>query len=304
MSADTLTMKAVLPDVDLKCPPMPQTLLEAIDLSSCADGPDLEATIAMVQKDPIVVARLLRIVNSAFHAQRGQIATVRRAVVILGASTVIGMVMSMCLAELRAALDGFTAVPFMNFIRHSIATSFIGQRLVQRDPGEQPETRAEDGSEVFTAALLHDIGKLVLLYNYPQRGALVYSATDEKINRLEAEQMRLGLNHVDAGVFLTQKLNLPLSITNAIRFHHDAHAAEEATRDQRQVVGLVAAANLVANASGFAFDDPMDAEQCWMDPLWDSLLRTGVLGYASISSIRDEVTLAMGDLSVYVDAVT
>lgn len=65
-------------------------------------GPELRQVLGLVQHDPGVVARLLRVVNSACYGQRSSVTSVWRAVVVLGTVSVTGIVMGMAMQDVQA----------------------------------------------------------------------------------------------------------------------------------------------------------------------------------------------------------
>jgi len=116
-----------LSDLELECPPLPQTLLAAIQLMEQPEPPEPEAVEAMLHVDPAAVARVLRVVNSAYYGVRGQIGDVHHAIVILGPANVLGLIMGMGMLSLKRAFDARTAFPFLTLVRHSVATAYLAR---------------------------------------------------------------------------------------------------------------------------------------------------------------------------------
>lgn len=293
-------------ELDLSCPTLPRTLLEAMELAQNPDGPDLDKVTELVHHDPAVAARVLRVVNSAYYGRRGQIESARRAVVVLGPSSILGITMSMSMMEMRASLDAKTAGPFLNLVRHSIATSYLARHLILADPTESEDHRfsKELTSEVFTAAIMHDFGKVILLYNFPDEAVSFYEAplaSDQDI--LLAETERFGFNHVDTGINLSRRLNLPNSLLDVIALHHDLHGIEKEEKGVQKKVLSVVAGNLVANALGYTVNHILSWEQCCAHPLWEHIIGTGLFGYTSPAEMQNAAYEAREDLAAYVDAV-
>ena len=89
------TTKATLGGLELRCPPLPQTLLDATKLIDEPEQLEVGPVTEMVQRDPSVVAKLLHIVNSAYYGLRRTINSVERTVVMLGPVAVTGIVVGM-----------------------------------------------------------------------------------------------------------------------------------------------------------------------------------------------------------------
>lgn len=292
-------------ELDLRCPPMPQTLLEAMELSQSADGPELEQVVDMVQHDPMVVTRLLRIANSAYHGQRGHIESVQRAVIVLGPVSVLGIIMSMSLVEVRASLDATTAAPFLNLVRHSIATAFLSQRLLLRaDLSDDEYPSSENLGEVFTAGILHDFGKLILLYNFAEKAAPFYDKTHYSAAALrQQEQDLFGYDHVDTGIYLAQRLNFPERLTKIIGCHHGYEDINDHDPTTRRMIYAVAAGNKASNALGYSFNNPRGWDACTSDPLWAQLAEEQAFGFRSPQEHVALIVDAKVELEGYVDAI-
>lgn len=227
---------------DFRIPPMPQTLLKATEVMQAAGTPDPDVVIRLVENDPSVVARVLRITNSAYYGQRAEISSIRRAVVIIGPGAVVGLVMSMGIAEMQNAFDDTTMAPFLDIVRHSVATGFIAQEMTRGELSGDDESP----SEAFTAGLLHDIGKLVLLYNHPKTAAELYSAILPHEILLEEEERIFETTHVRVGAAVAETLRLPESLKEVIGFHHSSNGFASDS-----LVHRIKLANLIAHVLGY-----------------------------------------------------
>jgi putative nucleotidyltransferase with HDIG domain len=220
--------------LEFKIPPMPHTLLRAVELMN-ADG-DVNAVVALVESDPAVAARVLRISNSAFAGQRAEIVTIRRAVIVLGPSAVLGLVMSMGMMEMRGAFDDQTATPFLEVVRHSIMTAVVA-RMMAADAGQSGDEQAF----AFAAGLLHDLGKLVLLYTSPTQAAPVYRKGLFAGAAIDEEERALDTNHLRMGAAAANRLKLPDEMHEVMLSH--AMQGEK----ELPIVALVRNANSIAH---------------------------------------------------------
>src|SRR5690606_24720807 len=124
--------------LELRCPPLPQTLLEAMQLIERPEKLEVGPVTEMVERDPIVIARLLHIVNSAYYGLRHSVSSAERAVVMLGPVAVAGIVVGMNMLKLRTTLQGPAAETFRRLTRHSVATAFLTRHILEGPPRERP----------------------------------------------------------------------------------------------------------------------------------------------------------------------
>jgi len=300
---------SALGSLDLQCPPLPQTMLEAMDLMQQQDGPQIDQVVKMVEHDPGVVARLLRVVNSAYYGQGGEIKNVSRAVLILGTVSVTGIVMSLGLNEVRNSLDERTTLPFLNLARHSLASAFIARHLVLHNSEKSTHTALKDHlGDVYTAALLHDFGKLILLYNHPGIASRIYGQKENDLTAdhdlLKRERTWFGYDHVETGVYLTRRLRFPESLTTAIALHHRDGHLDKIAPEISQMIYVVKAANLAAHALGFSDVQKPDWEACSIDPLWSRMIDERVILYDDVESVLENLKEQVAEIEYYVETIS
>lgn len=237
---------------------------------------NVRAVTATVERDPLVVARLLQRVNSAYYGLSRTIDSVERAVVLLGPVAVVGMVVGMSMLRLRSVLSGPAGKCFVRLIEHSMATAYLARALAEHAPSASTASRTRSGAG-FTAGLMHDFGKIILVYSFPDEAVAFYEdetlgahlATDDP---REAERLLFGADHTEAGEYAAHKLRFPEPITRTIRFHHTPESLSTGDETDR-VVRAVAAANLSAQAMGFALGAETDWDALAEHPVWDAVLR-------------------------------
>jgi putative nucleotidyltransferase with HDIG domain len=114
----------------------------------------------------------------------------------------------------------------------------------------EPQLRAAGDSQLHLAALLHDVGKIVLSTIAPDEYRDILVTAWQENGRLEdLERERLGVDHREAGVLFARHSGLPEIVVQAIA-HHDRPEAATAHRFE---VALVALANYVSKAHGLGF---------------------------------------------------
>ncbi|CAM3308350.1 HDOD domain-containing protein [Rhodothermus bifroesti] len=266
------TARPTLSRLELRCPPLPQTLTEAVGLLNQPDQLEVRAVTRLVERDPVVVARLLQIVNSAYYGLRRTVSSVERAVVLLGPVSVAGIIIGMQMLRLRAALPSQTLACFHRLSQHSLATAFLARHLL----GLMHPRASNQLSIGFTAGLLHDFGKIILVYNFPDEAVAFYdqqrlTQTVQARDEQELERLLFGFDHTEAGEYVAHKLNFPDVLIDTIRFHH----APDQTPPSREAYWLtpaIAVADRIARTMGYAFTHPLHPDEALNHPAWALLL--------------------------------
>ena len=194
-------------------PGMPAT---AARLMSLLQNPDAsEAQIEDVLKyDPGLTANILKLTNSAYFGLPSRVSSVRQAIMLLGWKRLLQLVMTMCMSALmKKPLPGY-GLARGELWRHSVAVSVAADVLVK-------SLSISDADEVFTAALLHDIGKLVLSEYVQEDMGNIEQLVGKGISFEVAEFLVLGTNHAHVGARILQNWSLPKELVNAVSWHHD-----------------------------------------------------------------------------------
>jgi len=302
---------STLSHLELRSPPLPHTLVEAMDLINNPDQLEMDPVTTMVERDPIVVARLLQIVNSAYYGLQRSIDSVDRAVVMLGPVAVTGIVMGMNMLKLRNALEGPAARSFVKLIRHCIATAFLTRHIAEGPPRAYPDHTRQQARRIgasFTVGLLHDFGKIILVYNFPREAVELYerqTVADQvtSTDLRELEQLLFGFDHTEAGEYVARKLDFPDALTDVIRYHHDLDRTSENCETDR-LIRATAAANTASKALGFAFTNSIRWETCTSDPIWDKILTPEFPQYQSAEMLFDDLRAQHDQLHEYVQNLT
>lgn len=194
-----------------------------------------------IEKDQALSARALRVANSPFYGVRQPIATIHDAIVVLGFRAVSSLVTT-------AALTNFFKMPELAwfdqsvFWHHSLGTAVCGRQLAKRT-GLDPEIG-------FTAGLLHDIGRLMLVVCCPRQYQAATNWRNEHACFLvDAEKEVMGVTHAEAGAALAKHWNFAESIRDAVAFHHAPPESAAAT-----MADLTHVADILAHALDMARD--------------------------------------------------
>lgn len=210
-----------------------------VRISQLVENPDSStADIAKaVSQDPSFTVRLLRVANSSFYGLSSTVDTVPKAVAIIGTSQIRSLALATSVAS---SFDGLpnTLVSMEHFWRHSLYCALAARILAKKAGRCDPDA-------VFTAALLHDIGALVIFNRLPELAKdallLVLDSADELPVYL-AERRTMGCDHAQVGGELARQWQLPPLLEECIEYHHNLRADLRFSRE----VALVHIANSCA----------------------------------------------------------
>ena len=196
-------------------PPLPQTTTQIITIIG---DPFFQVSdlIKVIALDPTLTANLLRVANSAAYSTARPAASVGDAIVRLGTGTIMAMALSVS-AKPQPGVDlspfGLTTEEFW---QHCVASVAAAEELNSR-------RLATFGAGFSTAALLHDIGKLILAQHMtPERleRMVDFRASHPGQRVIDAERAVLGVDHARAGALVAKIWNLPEDVVGAIGHHH------------------------------------------------------------------------------------
>jgi putative nucleotidyltransferase with HDIG domain len=186
-------------------PSMPVLLMEA--LQQINGKQNLTILVDKVSQDPSMVVQILRIANSPFYGMSREIGSLREAIVLLGFNRIRDMLVSVCFSKmLPARHKDFNCRQFWH---HSMTVAECARQLADLS-GHNPDF-------VFTAGLLHDIGRLVIAVLFPDEFNRIINEPDSPL--IETERRILGFDHMEIGGKAAQHWNLPMAIQTAIEQH-------------------------------------------------------------------------------------
>src|ERR1035437_7329927 len=208
-------MNTIAPDQVLgKIHNLPSLPMVVLELLATMDQEDVHVDnlTEKIAQDQALTAKTLRLANSSFFGMAHQIATIQEAIALVGFRTVRSLATT---AALMASFAGstnslFNATPFW---RHSIATA-ICAREVAAHLSVNPEY-------AYTAGLLHDIGRLVLVTHFaaPYDATMAHRSLHD-CRLLDAERAVLGVDHAAVGHMLTRHWKFPEAMQQAVACHH------------------------------------------------------------------------------------
>src|SRR3954469_5668809 len=147
--------------------------------------------VAAVESDVALVIAVLRIANAAPSQKKGKITSIPKAIELLRPSGVEALASRTAVFDFFERIPGWDAQP-ERFRLHAVATQRAAERLAK-------ETEFAERDEVLVSALLHDIGKLVLVHAYPGYPGQIHGDARTPEERLHRERRELGVDHALVG---------------------------------------------------------------------------------------------------------
>lgn len=195
----------------------------------------------IVEQDVAMCAKCLQLVNSAFFGLARRITTMQEAISYLGTNTLRSLVFSAEAFRTFKPQGRVTAQSLAALEQHAFLSASIATRLLKD---------RHQAQEAFMAAMLHDIGKLVLAIGAPgQFEDILATAAERKLPLYEQERETLGVSHAEVGAYLLALWGVPYPIVEAVAYHHQPGRVAQGTFG---VLGAVYVANALAHEPGIA----------------------------------------------------
>jgi len=206
--------------------PLPQTACKLAALVA-DETSTIDAIVSVIEFDAVLTAEVLRYANSVMSASSRRIDTLKAAVIRLGAARILERIIAGHFQEeMQRSVDAYGLLR-NELWRHSVASAVAAESL-------GAFTGMPIAGIAFTAALLHDIGKLLIgrIIGKDDLRQLLKSADSNDTKTFESvEQTIIGFSHAQIGAQLCGSWNLPDRITIAVRDHHRSATTDEPVTD-------------------------------------------------------------------------
>lgn len=213
-SAKAERIRKLVVEMD-KLPSVPSIYAEMVEKLKREDV-SIDEIGSVIEKDPSITAKLLKLVNSAFFGLCRQVACPSEAAAYLGIDTMKALVLGVNAFESLEAtkVRGFSIEQVW---RHSLEVGGVARRIVERE--NTPRIFLD---ESFVAGMLHDLGKVVLAVNSAAEYEQVIARAEQEGSPLHmVEEEMFGANHADVAGYVLNLWGLPSRVVDAITHHHD-----------------------------------------------------------------------------------
>jgi HD-like signal output (HDOD) protein len=199
----------------------------------------------VIKKDPALSAKVLKVVNSAFYGLPGQVASVDRAIVLLGLSAVKNIAIAASISRMFKGVKPADAFDPRELWRHSLAVGVAAKKIASA----AGDIAGHD--EMFLAGLIHDLGLLMERQAFPDKlNEVVKRRTAGESTFLELERTIVGATHQEFGDALTTKWKFPRHLRAAVGFHHNP---ENLAPELQRVGMIMQCADILCCQENFGF---------------------------------------------------
>ncbi len=203
-------------------PSLPEVVTKVTELVQNPNSSALELS-TIISQDSGLTSRVLRLVNSAYYGFPKQISSIQHAIMILGFTTIKGLVLSSSIFKMFSPKNNLVnAFDYKNFWKHSLMTAIASKNIYKK-------LFYEDDENIFSAAILHDIGKLILdQYDHSNYANVLAEAQNQIYSNqlLKAEQKYCEVTHPFIGHIVSEGWNLPPVLSDVIKYHHEPLKSE------------------------------------------------------------------------------
>lgn len=215
-------------------PPAVAEILQAMSASDVT----IARIATLIASDPAMTAKILHVANSPFYGLRRDVTDIPSALRMLGLDEVGHLVLTCQMKSRLLALDDAQRALLDRLWKHSLAVAVLARLIAQQG------RLATDGKE-YTAGLLHDMGKLVLVQYFPElyRSVETLVGTGE-MDDVAAERRLILIDHMEIGRQLGEKWRLPKEYLDAMQHHH----LPAASQNNAVLCAVVRGADVLAEA--------------------------------------------------------
>jgi HD-like signal output (HDOD) protein len=241
MNADTNLLR--IKNYISKIPALPVTVTKILEICNNPNTSPVDLN-RVISVDPVLMGRVLKLINSAYYGLSNQVTSLSRAIIMLGINTVKNLALSTAVMGSLGPTGG--ALNMQGFWRHSLCVGVTSKLIAKarRIPTKELE-------EYFIAGLLHDMGKIPLNNTLTEMYIQAMGQSDrEQIPLYLAEKQILGYEHSEIGVLIGELWKLGGGILDTIQYHHQL---DNYTGKYIEILHTVVVANYYANVNEIGF---------------------------------------------------
>ena len=222
-----------------KMPAFPKSVQRILELTRDVNSTPKDL-VEVIDKDPVVTVKILKVVNSAYYSLPKQITSIGHAVVYLGFNTIKNLALSIAAIGMLPK-DNASGFDVQQYLLHSLSTAGLAKKLALKVDDADP-------MDCFIGGLLHDFGKVVFAQFMPQEFKAALQESQAKQTPLQQSlQQHIGTDHFVVGAMLAEKWRFAPALIETI-----AHQNLSNLKDT-DMIACVFGANQIAKKLQFGF---------------------------------------------------
>ncbi len=188
----------------------------ASQILTVSEDPDrsMNDIAEIIVYDPSITSTLIKRCNSAYYSLPRQVESVQEAITYIGLDEVVSLVLiDQCSGNFVKKQDGYGLYEG-ELWKHSVFSAIVAKKLAKIK-------KAENINLIFTAAMIKDIGKIILDRFVSDRYKKInYLINEKKYSFMEAEKKIIGVNHAELGALIAKMWNFSSKMIFIIGNHH------------------------------------------------------------------------------------
>lgn len=256
--------------MDTKTLPTLPSVINKLNTLSENEKSSVQEMAKIVSSDQVLSARILRLANSPSYGFY-RVSTISNAMILLGVNVVKSLALSSSIFEIMEKNS-------IGLWEHSLGVG-VAANLISR------KLSLPECEEIATAALLHDIGKIIIGLKCSEAEKMIKQTVREQdVYCREAEQQVLDTDHAEIGAWLSKSWFLPDKLSEPIAFHHDVALSQ----NHRIKTSVVHIADIIVKASGFG-NSGDDYVPLMQEIAWDTLKLNDQLLAEIVEEVEDKL---------------
>ncbi len=283
---DKERLLAIIQTYISRMPSLPITVSKILQI--CNDPKTSPADLnQVISLDPVLMGRVMKLINSAYYSLPNQITSLVRAIIMLGINTVKNLALSTAVLGNLSAKKNFQALNIDGFWRHSLCVGVTAKLLAAKRKRDTKQLE-----EYFVAGLLHDIGKIPLNNKLSTEYVEALAITDREHVALNLVEERItGVNHCEVGKLIIKNWNLGPVMEDTVYFHH---FLDQYTGKHRDILLTVCAANFFANSNQIGFSGDR-----YPEPLPPQAYQELGIGWEDLEALEDQVNKEIDKAKIF-----
>ena len=209
-----------LPGIKHELPYSPELLRKLFSQTGEDSVSPLDEIAGTVSQDQGLTVKVLSLANSAFYGLQAEVKSVGRAISVLGLSEIRALVLALGVRALTRQPGFPKELDLTRYWEHQLRAALAARVLAHH--------LKADADNLFTAAMLHDLGKLLTALHRPDDWrAIDELVASQGISYSEAEETHWGLEHGLIGAMVLRSWDLPAELTEPVNWHHSPNHAPD-----------------------------------------------------------------------------